>query len=370
MSQDKASRTEKPTGRQLNKARDKGNVSRSADVGHAVSLAVFLLWTSLAGGAFMAALAGGLRSGLVRAAHPATDAALLDALLDSSWQGMAVIGPLVVAIAASAVAAQLLQTGWHLKKPLFSIDLKKVNPLNGLRGFFSLQKFIAALKALLKIAIYGTLAAVVVVPEWHRLLDLGLGTPGDIFRETCGIAFRVLVRALLISGVIAVADFAINKRIWYRNLYMTKQQIRDEHRENEGDPMIKGRIRSRMREGFRRRMMSAVKTADVVVTNPTHVAVALKYDRVKMLAPVVVAKGRGFIALRIKEEAKLHRVPVLEDPPLARTLEKLCPLGAAVPPALYRAVAEVFAYVFGRRRGPYRIHREVETTAAPERMTP
>jgi flagellar biosynthetic protein FlhB len=358
VSQDKASRTEKPTGRQLNKARDKGNVSRSADVGHAVSLAVFLLWTSLAGGAFMAALAGGLRSGLVRAAHPATDAALLDALLDSSWQGMAVIGPLVVAIAASAVAAQLLQTGWHLKKPLFSIDLKKVNPLSGLRGFFSLQKFIAALKALLKIAIYGTLAAVVVVPEWHRLLDLGLGTPGDIFRETCGIAFRVLVRALLISGVIAVADFAINKRIWYRNLYMTKQQIRDEHRENEGDPMIKGRIRSRMREGFRRRMMSAVKT------------VALKYDRLKMLAPVVVAKGRGFIALRIKEEAKLHRVPVLEDPPLARTLEKLCPLGAAVPPALYRAVAEVFAYVFGRRRGPYRIHREVETTAASEGMTP
>ncbi len=344
-------------------------MARSADVGHAVSLAVFLLWTSLVGGSFMASLAGGMRSGLILAAHPASESALIDALLESSWRGMAMIGPLVVAIALAAVGAQLLQTGWHLKKPLFSIDLKKVDPLNGLRSFFNLQKLIAALKALLKIGIYTSLAALVVVPEWNRLLDLGSGTPGDIFRATCGIAFRVLVRALLISGVIAVADFAINKRIWYRNLYMTKQQVRDEHRENEGDPTVKGRIKSRMREAFRRRMMSAVRTADVVVTNPTHVAVALKYDRVKMLAPVVVAKGRGFVALRIKEQAKLHRVPVLEDPPLARTLEKLCALGAPVPPALYRAVAEVFAYVFGRRRGPYRIHREVEPVAAHEGMT-
>lgn len=361
MAQDKDRRTEKPTGRQLRKARDKGNVARSQDIGHAVSLAIFLGWSALAGAAFMGGLTGALRAGIANLAASRTDGMLLDALLDHAWRGLALIGPLVLAIALAAIAAQLLQTGWHLRKPLFQFDLKKLDPVAGLRGFINLQKLVQALKALLKIGIYAALAAFVVVPEWDRVLDLGHATPGEIFGTICGITLRVLMRALLVSAVIAAADFAISRRIWYRNLYMTKQQVRDEHRENEGDPAVKARIRSKMREAIRRRMMSAVKTADVVVTNPTHVAVALRYERKTMAAPVVVAKGRGFVALRIREQAELHRVPLLEDPPLARTLERLCPLGAPIPPALYRAVAEVLAYVLGRRRGAYRPHHDVES---------
>jgi flagellar biosynthetic protein FlhB len=360
MAQDKDRRTERPTGRQVRRAHEKGNFARSSDLGHTATLAVFLGWSLLFGGAFTLGLCEMLRHGLQRAGRSNADSGLLDALIASAWGGMALVGPLVLALAAASFAAQVLQVGFTIKKNPLEFDLRRLNPIRGLSQLITKHKLVQAAKALIKVVAYCGLALLVVLPEWPQLVGLSLSTPADIFSSTCAIAFRVLIRALLVSLLIAAADWALSYRMWYRELYMTKQEVKDEHRESEGDPTTRGRIRSKMRDAFRRRMMAAVKTADVVVTNPTHVAVALRYERVKHQAPVVVAKGRGFIAQRIREEAQLHRIPLLEDPPLARTLEKLCPLGLPIPPSLYKAVAEVFAYVIGRRRGQYRYHHEVE----------
>lgn len=349
-------RTEKPTGRQLRRARDKGNVARSADVGHAVSLTIFLAWSGLAGGAFLAGMTAVVRDGLAHAGARPSDDAVLDALLTAAGAGFRWVGPLVLLIALGGLLGQLLQVGWHLKRPLIEIRFSKLNPVVGLGNFFQLQKTLDALKALVKVVLFAGLAGLVVIPEWPRVIELAMASPGEILHSALGIAFRVLVRALAISALIAIADFALNKHLWLRRLYMTKQQIRDEHRECEGDPAVKAKIRSKQREALRRRMMAAVKTADVVVTNPTHVAVALRYDRKTMAAPLVLAKGRGYVAERIREEALAHGVPLLSDPPLARAIEKLCPVGHPIPPALYRAVAELLAYLFGQRKGYYRPH--------------
>ncbi len=361
MAQD--NRTERPTAKRLNKAYEKGNLARSADVGQSIALAVFLLWSGLAGASFVNGLRAIVRDGITAIARPEDVGRLTDDGLARFGEGLTVMLPLLLLLMVAAIAGSLVQTGWHPRKGLVPFEFNRLNPIPGLKRFFSLDKLIGAGKALLRTLLYAIVAALVVLPEWSHVTGMAALTPAAIWDDTAGIARRILMRALLVGIVVAVADFAITRYRWYHSMYMTKQEIRDEHKENE-NPEIKGRIRGKQREIARRRMMASVQTADVVVTNPTHVAVALKYDRIKMAAPVVVAKGKGYIALRIREEAGRHGVPIVEDPPLARMLEKLCPIGGAIPETLYRAVAEVLAYVFRKRRGTYRTHEELETAPA------
>lgn len=358
----KDNRTERPTAKVIRKAREKGNVARSADVSHAVSLMVFLLWAWFAGGAFLDAMRGVVRDGMTVVTQTDDPGRLIRLGEASFLRGMQILAPLLLPLMVFGIAGSVMQTGYHPRRPMIKLELNKLNPLSGLRRFISIDKIIAAVKALARAALYASIAAAVVLPEWKNVTGMTAMTPAGIWAATADIVRRILVRVLLVGIVLAVIDFSVTRYRWYRGLYMTKQEVRDEHKENE-NPELKARVRGKQREIARRRMMSAVRTADVVVTNPTHVAVALKYDRAKMVAPVVVAKGRGYVALRIRELAKAAGVPIVEDPPLARMLEKLCALGAPVPEALYRAVAEVFAYVFRRRHGPYRVHAEVESTA-------
>jgi flagellar biosynthetic protein FlhB len=265
------------------------------------------------------------------------------------------------------VGAQLAQTGYHPRKTPVPFELKRLDPVKGMKNFITPDKLFQAVKALSRVALYALLAGFVIVPEWSTIAALALEEPRRIFSDSMWIVFRVLIRALVLGAVLAAIDISFTRYRWYRKLYMSKQQIRDEQKEHEGDPLLRGRIRERQRQMSRRRMMSDVKNADVVVTNPVRVAVALKYERVTMAAPTVLAKGRGHVARRIREEALRHDVPIVEDPPLARTLEKLCRVGAPIPEALFRAVAEVFAYVMGRRAGGFRPHPEVESLTGARR---
>lgn len=359
MAADRDRRTERPSGRKIEKAKEKGQVARSQDLGQAASLGAFLLWTALSGASFLAGLSAYLVASLRAAGRPPSDGALLDSLLNAGTVAMRLMLPLLFTIAAAGLLSQAIQ-GLHIRKPLLKVDFANLNPVNGLKHFVSVEKLVAAGKALLRAGFYAALSAAVVLPEWNGVAQLALASPAGILAGTTRIVGRVLVRALVLGLVIAAADFAFARWRWYRNLYMTKQEVRDEHRESEGSPEVRSRIRARQRELARRRMMAAIPTANVVVTNPTHVAVALKYDRAKMAAPVVVAKGKGLIAQRIKEVAREHRVPIVEDPPLARTLEKVCKLGAPIPETLFRAVAEVLAYVMNPKRRALRPHPEVE----------
>lgn len=357
--ENKDQRTEQPTGRRIDRALEEGNVARSQEIGQAMTLGLFLLWCAIGGGAFLNQAMVLVRESMRTAGKAGEQAALVDQLWALTTKGMWMTLPLLVLIALGGIAANLVQGGFHSRKQLIRFNWQGLNPVTGMRNFVNLKKLVNALKALLRAGFYALLAAWVVIPEWDKVAALALGTPGSIFGETVAMTGRVLNRALLLAIAIAAADFAFTKYQWWRNLFMTKQEVRDEVKESE-NPEMRGRMRGRMREVTRRRMMAAVRTADVVVTNPTHVAVALKYDRQKMAAPTVVAKGRDYMALRIKEEARKHQVPLLEDPPLARTLERLVPLGAPIPETLYRAVAEVFAFVLGRRRGVYQPHPELE----------
>ncbi len=363
---DKSQQTERPTPRQIKRAYEEGNLPRSVEVGQAISLAVFLGWAFIGGTAFLAGSMDRVRNGLTATSGPVGADALLDRLVDSTAGAMALCAPLLAVMLVVAVAAQIAQTGFHPRKQPVPFELKRLDPVKGLKNFITLDKLFQAAKAIARVALYAGLAFVVLVPEWDAVSALALEGPWRIFTGTMGIALRVLVRALVLGAVLAAIDLGFTRYRWQKKLFMTKQQVKDELKENEGNPLLKGRIRERQRQASRQRMMADVRDADVVVTNPVHVAVALKYDRGAMEAPVVLAKGRGHIAQRIKDEARKFGVPVVEDPPLARVLEKLCRVGAPIPESLFRAVAEVFAYVLSHRKGPYLVHHDLENeTEAP-----
>jgi flagellar biosynthesis protein FlhB len=359
-------KTEKPTPRRIEKAHEKGNVVRSNDTGQALALGLFLGWAALGGQAFIASLQSHAATTLARAGRDHAQGVLLEEMMSSGVHGMLMLAPLLGLLLLSAVLAQYMVTGLHLRKPLIPFEGDKLNPVKGLKNFINVQKLFEAGKALARVAIYAALAWFVAIPAWKSVSWVSFGSPSQIFSAATRVSGKLLAYALAVGVVLAVIDYAFSRYRWYRQLYMTKQEIRDENKENEGDPYVKGRMRSRQKEMSRHRMMSAVGDADVVVTNPTHVAVALKYEQETMAAPVVLAKGKDHLALRIRKRAAELGIPLIEDPPLARALEKVCPVGSPIPEALYRAVAEVFAYVLGRRRGAYRPHTELETVQPGE----
>jgi len=267
------------------------------------------------------------------------------------------IGPqlLVVAVTVAAVAtlAVMLQTGWNVREKKVKFRWDMLNPLEGIKRIFSIMSFVTTLKALAKLAIIlpiGYLALRRFAPEMINLMHLSIG---DIIPYAAGAVDEVFWKIVYILIVIAIFDYFYGKFHWLKQNKMTKEEVKDERRSVEGDEETKRRIAAKGIQRIMQRLKSAVPTADVVVTNPTHYAVALKYDRETMTAPIVVAKGQGHVALRIRQIAREAGVPVLERKPLARALFASAEVGATIPHELFRAVAEVLAYVF-RLKNPQR----------------
>lgn len=258
--------------------------------------------------------------------------------------------PVVAGILLMGGGASLLQTGLLWRAKAVQPDVGRVNPMKGLSRMVSLRSVMELVKGLLKIAIVtgvGLWVARYDVLQIPGLIEFDVGT---VLQVTGGLSLKV---SLAVAGAIAVLagfDYAYQRYEWERSLRMSKEEIKEEHKATEGDPLIKSRVRTIQRETAKKRMLAAVKTADVVITNPTHLAVALKYDTASMGAPVVVAKGAGLIAERIRELARHHGVPVVEHKFVARTLFKLVDIGNEIPNELYRAVAEILAFVY-RARG-------------------
>ncbi len=259
--------------------------------------------------------------------------------------------PLFGALLVAAVAAPLALGGFLFSSKVLGPNFGRMNPIQGLGRMFSMHGLAEMPKAILKSALIGGVASMVLWANKEHLFGL-MVSPLEIgmseFSGTVVLA-SVLIAASL--GLLALMDVPFQLWQYHKKLRMTKEEVKREGKEQEGDPQVKGRIRAMQREMARRRMMAEVPKADVVVTNPTHFSVALKYDAERMGAPVVIAKGRGETALKIREIARENDVPLLEAPPLARALYKHCELEQAIPAALYTAVAEVMAYVYSSTTG-------------------
>jgi flagellar biosynthetic protein FlhB len=338
-------KTEQATPRKREKAREKGDVPKSREL-----TSLFPVWTIflylLFGGALFSSLLNYFRSSLHRGVTMSlTETTLMDVFRADTMQIGMIMLPLFILILLGVLIVHFLQTGFLLSTVPLSPDLSKLNPLQGIKRIFSINTIYETAKGLFKVAVLGTILYLVLKKEVFNiplLVDMDIV---NVMNFSFGQIKKLIMISALVLTVFAVVDFAFQRWQFSRNLRMTKQEVREEYKEVEGSPMIKARMKSIQREMARRRMMQEVPRADVIITNPTHFAVALKYDVKKSGAPRVVAKGANLIAGKIKEIAKQSGVPVFEDKPLARALFTL-DVNQEIPEAFYKAVAAILAQVY------------------------
>jgi flagellar biosynthetic protein FlhB len=340
---DRHDRTEKATGRQRQKALDKGQVARSKELVSMASSGGILLTIVFWGGGAMMHLSGMMRRllSLQYGKDP------LAAIRSAGVETIVILLPFLLAAAALAIITSLAQGGLVLKP--FTLRFSQLNPLEGLKRIFSTQGLVELGKNLLKLCAGGYVAWIAVRKELAVLPSLLHLELPEVVRISGDLIVRALLTGFSFFLVIAALDYFIQRWRHEQSLMMTKTEVKDDHKDVEGNPQVKGRIRSLMRELARQRMMRDVPKATVVITNPTHLAVALRYDAKAMDAPQVIAKGADFMAEKIREIARKHGIPIIEDKPLARSLYK-ADIGAHVPEELYRAVARILATIFSRHR--------------------
>lgn len=350
---DESQKSEEPTQKRRDDARKRGQVVSSREIHHwfiilAAAIAAFGIAPPM-----MRAI-GQRLAPFIEAPHAlrfdggAGVAAWAGALaLDI---GLAV-APAIAILLAAAVAAGLLQAGPLLAAETIKPKLEKISPLRGLKRLFSSRSLVEFAKGLAKISIVAVAAWAILQPEFHRIERFASYEPAALSAALQGLTVRLLATVVAIMTVVAALDYGYQKFKHLQQLRMSRQELKDEYKESEGDPVVKSRLRQLRMERARRRMMQAVPKADVVITNPTHFAVALQYEADRMSAPKVVAKGADLVARRIREIAAEHKVPIVENPPLARALYAAVELDAEVPPEHYKAVAEVIGYVMKLRRG-------------------
>jgi flagellar biosynthetic protein FlhB len=345
-----AERTEPASARRLEQAREEGDVPRSRELATFTVLMTAGAGLWLTGSSLAGKLASVLQSGLSLDREQIFNPdVLIHRIAVDIGSVMLACLPLAVLVMLVAVASPLLIGGWLFTAKAFMPNFGKLNPMRGLSNMFSTNSLIELLKAVAKALLVGAVAWVVVMSQKDAVIALAiepLPTGSVHLLRLVGVAFMFMVGAL---GVVAALDGPYQMWHYANKLKMTRQEVIQESKESEGNPQIKGKIRQLQREMAKRRMMSNVPTADVVVTNPTHYAVALKYADGQRGAPRVVAKGVDEVAAKIRELAQEHKVALLEAPPLARALYKHCDLEEEIPEALYSAVAEVLAYVYQLR---------------------
>ena len=348
--QDESSKTEEPTAKRLEEARKRGQVAMSREVNSwfvllAATIALGALGPGLAtqGKALLETFIGGAH--MLRV-EPSTFQAMA---VDLSAAVAIAAGPLLLAAALAGVAAGVVQVGWLFAPGAMKPEWSKISPLKGLERLFSASSLVEFAKGVVKMALVGWACWYAVGPVLPDLPLFALREIPAALHVIAELSMRLLVAAVAVMALIAALDLAYQRFRIMREMRMSRTEIRDEFKEQEGDPMVKAKLRQIRQERSRRRMMAAVPKADVVITNPTHYAVALKYDRDVMAAPVVVAKGTDGVALRIRQLAKDSGVPIVENPPLARALHATVELDSAIEPEHYKAVAEIISYVWKLR---------------------
>ncbi len=342
-------RTEKPTYRRLRDARERGQVARSRDLAPAASLAAVTLGLGWFGTQMVTLVAARMSTEIGSLADHARGslepAGIATQLTSEAALLVRVAGPAALVAAIMAIAASVAQVGWGFSTKALEMNWGRLNPAAGFARLKPIQAGPELLKALIGIAVVGSIGYLILVPAFEEAPALMGMTPLDAAQFAWSHLWTLLWRTSLALLALGVADYAWQRWRLMSDLKMTRQEVRDEAKQNEGSPEIKSRVRRAQREMARSRMLKSVETATVVITNPTHYAVALEYRRAEMAAPVVVAKGHDHMAARIRTVAREHGVPIVENVTLARALYKAADIGDTIPADLFGAVAEVLAYL-------------------------
>ncbi|WP_342559261.1 flagellar biosynthesis protein FlhB [Metasolibacillus sp. FSL K6-0083] len=345
-------KTEKATPKKRQDARKKGQVLKSQDV-----TAAFLLLITFA---FLFIAAPFMFSGLIDFLNQAfgrnllIDTMTVDTVMEMYFESLKemamLVLPIMVVAMVAGIGANYFQFGLLFTTETLKLDLKKMDPIKGIKKIISTRAIINLIKSLLKVAFIGTVTTTVIWMNLENVLSLAFKSPWEILGTVAYLTGIMGLAAALMLILIAILDYFYEKYEYEKQLKMSKQDIKDEYKNSEGDPLIKSKIKQRQREMAMRRMMQEIPSADVVITNPTHYAIALKYDENSMDAPRVIAKGTDFVAQKIKMIAKEHDVIMVENRPLARAMYDQVEIGDAVPEEFFKAVAEILAYVYRIKR--------------------
>lgn len=340
-------KTEKATPKKRQDEREKGKVAKSQDV----NTAILLLFAFIMLAAFGSFMKNGMTSLYVHSFTEyihweLTTNTIMQLVREVFLEITKIVAPIMVVVLVAVTAANLMQIGFLFTTEPLKFDLQKIDPIQGAKRIFSIRALVELLKSLLKIIFIGTITFTVIWLHKDEMMMMSLKNAESAITFFGRVTIIIGISATIALLFLSIFDYAYQRYDYEKNLRMSKQDIKDEHKNVEGDPLIQSKIKEKQREIAMRRMMSEVPSADVVITNPTHYAIAIKYDEEKASAPYIIAKGKDEVALKIKEIAIAHDVMTVENRQLAQNLYSAIEIGEIIPEQFYQAVAEVLAYVY------------------------
>ncbi|TCK61724.1 flagellar biosynthesis protein FlhB [Seleniivibrio woodruffii] len=338
-------KTEDPTGKRLSDAAAEGNIPKSRELATAIILLGGAIFMHFYGPYFMKGMGRLMREMLTVRDHNITVDNLMAILVFTVKEVGIIVAPLMALLLIISIAANVMQVGFVFTPKALELKWDRINPFTGFGRFFSKKSLVELFKSIFKIFIIGWFAYYIVKGKMETIVTLADADIMDIIEFFGELMYELLWKIGLMTLIMALLDYMYVRYQHKQDLKMTKQEVKDEHKQMEGDPQIKQRIRKAQRDLARQRMMEDVPKADVVVTNPTHYAVALRYNIGQDRAPICLAKGQRLMALRIREVAKENGILIHEDPPVARSLFKTVDIGEEIPENLFKAVAEILALV-------------------------
>lgn len=343
---DEGEKTEQPTGRKIKETRKKGQVVKSPDLNAAIILLICAMLMTIAGEYSFKEIYRFMYkcfSDYVNYAISLDN--IRNLILFYIFEFIKIVGITFAVVMVIGIVANLIQSGFVFSTDPLKPNLKKLNPIEGFKNIFSKRSLFNLLKTLLKFVFIGFVAYTFIRDNIDKILIASAVGVYELFPFVKDVLFQLIIRVLAVMMILGIVDYIYQRYDYKKRLRMTKQEVKEEWKQSEGDPQIRSARRQKQRQLSMNRMMAAVADATVVITNPTHLAIAIRYDTKLDEVPVVVAKGADYVAGKIRERAKEHNVPIIENKPLAQVLYKQVEINEEVPPALYQAVAEILAVV-------------------------
>jgi flagellar biosynthetic protein FlhB len=341
-------RTEKATPKKREDAKKEGNIARSQEIPTSIIL-ICCLGVFYFGGSYMfRRLPSIMSSWLQNMSNIQLNPVSIKYIIhDVVIQMGVILFPLMITVIFAAVLSNVIQVGFNINGKILTPKFTKLNPLKGVKRIFSIKSLAELIKSIIKISVIGGVGFLVIKSELGILPSIMQMSVSSQFAIITNASFKIAFYSCLVFILLAILDYGFQRWQFEKKIRMTKQEVKDEYKQREGDPLVKARIKNIQKELSKKRMMESIPQADVIITNPTELAIAIKYDSEKMSAPKVIAKGAGYIAKRIREIAEKNKIPIIENKPLAQILYKKIDIGSAIPIELYHAVAEILAYVYG-----------------------
>lgn len=351
--EDDSSKTEDASPKKLEEARQKGQVAQSKELNTWIMLLIATLIIGVASGSMFEGFMDFLKV-FIEQPHLMTSGAggIATILGETTLKTIGMIAVPLIVLFFAAFLGPFLQVGLLLSPEVLKFDFSKVSPMKGFGRLFSMKSIVEFIKGFLKIVVIGYVGYVLIEPYWPAIEHTMGQSVGSMLGNLYSMTMRLMIGMLVVLLIISIADVLYQRWDFNKSMRMTKQEVKDEYKQTEGDPHVKGKLKQLRFEKARQRMMQAVPRADVIITNPTHFAVALQYNPEEMDAPTVIAKGIDNVALRIREVGKDNNIEIVENPPLARSLYADVEIDQAIPAELFKAVAEVISYVYQKRGKP------------------